>query len=192
MMRTGFVHSDFRRSWAPRLALAALCLTTVVACKDERHIRALPPTRARALPIRDDPFQPGNALPTAQITSPYESNAYAISEGQRLYTWYNCAGCHFQGGGGIGPAFMDSVWIYGSAPENIHESIVEGRPNGMPSWGGHIPDDQIWQIVAYVRSLGGLEPSILVPPRADNLSKESNPRRRPDVNVSPDSNPHGH
>ena len=40
------------------------------------------------------------------------------------------------GGGGIGPPLMDDRWIYGSAPENIYASIVQGRPNGMPAWGG--------------------------------------------------------
>lgn len=192
MMRSSTSLPGPRAGLLRRLTIAALLAAGVLACRDERKIRALPPARARALPIRDDSFQPGPALPTAQITSPYEANAYAISEGQRLYHWFNCAGCHSEGGGGIGPAFMDSVWIYGSSPQNIHESIVEGRPNGMPSWGGHIPDDQIWELAAYVRSLGGLEPQVLVPPRTESLSKLTNPRRRPDANVSPDSNGHGH
>ena len=34
-------------------------------------------------------------------------------------------------------------------------TIVEGRPNGMPSFGGRIPDEQVWQLVAYVRSMSG-------------------------------------
>ena len=46
---------------------------------------------------------------------------------------------------------MDDEWIYGSSPANIYESISEGRPNGMPSWGGHIPDYQIWELVTYVQ-----------------------------------------
>ena len=36
------------------------------------------------------------------------------SQGKRLYTWYNCNGCHANGGGGMGPALMDDKWIYGS------------------------------------------------------------------------------
>jgi cytochrome c oxidase cbb3-type subunit 3 len=53
---------------------------------------------------------------------------------------------------------MDDQWIYGSEPENIFASIVEGRPNGMPSFRGKIPALQVWQLTAYVRSLGGLVP----------------------------------
>jgi hypothetical protein len=50
-----------------------------------------------------------------------------MTEGQRLYNWYNCGGCHFRGGGGIGPALMDEVWIYGKEPANLYASIL-GRP----------------------------------------------------------------
>ena len=48
---------------------------------------------------------------------------------------------------------MDDEWIYGGRLQQIHQTIVEGRPNGMPAWGGRIPDPQIWQIAAYVRSM---------------------------------------
>ena len=41
-------------------------------------------------------------------------------------------------------------------PEQVFATIVEGRPNGMPSFGGKIPDYQVWQLVAYVRSMSGL------------------------------------
>ncbi len=72
---------------------------------------------------------------TGVSSNPYHGNAYAISEGQRLYQWYNCVGCHGRGGGGIGPPLMDQSWTYGGEPENIFETIVKGRPNGMPAWG---------------------------------------------------------
>ena len=107
------------------------------------------------------------------MKSPAEGNAYSISEGQRLFNWYNCSGCHSQGGGGIGPPLMSSNLLYGSAPENIYDTIVKGRPQGMPSWGGRIPQNQIWQIVAYVRSLSGSEPSAATSGRNDNLEKKS-------------------
>jgi cytochrome c oxidase cbb3-type subunit 3 len=64
---------------------------------------------------------------------------------------------------------MDDVWIYGSAPENIYATIVEGRPNGMPSFRGKIPDSQIWQIVAYVRSMSGLASQGAAPARSDHM-----------------------
>ena len=99
----------------------------------------------------------------------YEESAYAVSEGKRLYTAYNCVGCHQHGGGGIGPALMDSTWIYGSRPEQIYSDIVQGRPNGMPSFQNRIPDYQIWEIAGYVRSLSGQLPSDIAPSRADEM-----------------------
>jgi cytochrome c oxidase cbb3-type subunit 3 len=97
----------------------------------------------------------GGHLPTAPDprAKPYLENAEAVYTGKRLYNQYNCVGCHFNGGGGIGPPLMDDQWIYGGRMEQIFATIFQGRPNGMPAWGGKIPEDQIWQIAAYVRSM---------------------------------------
>ena len=84
---------------------------------------------------------------------PYYDSAAAVAAGQRLFAQYNCSGCHSNGGGGMGPSLMDDEWIYGGRLEQIHQTLVEGRPNGMPSWGGKVPDEQLWQIAAYVRSM---------------------------------------
>ena len=69
----------------------------------------------------------------------YEENAYAIAEGKRLFSAYNCVGCHGHGGGGMGPPLMDDNWIYGEEPEQIFSTLVEGRPNGMPTFGAEDP-----------------------------------------------------
>lgn len=83
----------------------------------------------------------------------YYDNPEAVNSGKILFGQFNCSGCHSNGGGGMGPSLMDDEWIYGGRLEQIHQTIVEGRPNGMPAWGGRIPDDQIWQLAAYVRSM---------------------------------------
>jgi cytochrome c oxidase cbb3-type subunit 3 len=92
-----------------------------------------------------------------------------MAEGKRLYTVYNCAGCHANGGGGMGPALMDDRWIYGSAPANVYQTIVEGRPNGMPSFRGRISSTQVWMIVAYVESMSGQAPIDVMPGRTDHM-----------------------
>ena len=99
----------------------------------------------------------------------YERNAQALASGKRLFGWYNCSGCHAAGGGGSGPALMDDVWIYGSDPLTIYQTIHGGRPNGMPAFGKRIPEDQIWQLVAYVRSLAGLGSTDAAPNRDDAM-----------------------
>src|SRR4030095_3164523 len=112
----------------------------------------------------------GNYVPAPPFRAPYEENAFGVSEGQRLFSWYNCVGCHFHGGGGIGPPLMDDKWIYGSEPQNVFATIVEGRPNGMPSFRGKIPDTQVWQIAAYVRSMSGQLSSLVAPGREDDMN----------------------
>ena len=78
----------------------------------------------------------------------------------------------------LDPALIDDVWIYGSSPENIYATIVQGRPNGMPSFGGHIPDEQVWQLAAYVRSMSGLVPVDAAPSRDDALQSAPSENRR--------------
>jgi cytochrome c oxidase cbb3-type subunit 3 len=109
---------------------------------------------------------------------PYDDNAYGISEGRRLYEWFNCYGCHGRGGGGSGPALMDDHWLYGSDPASVYTSISEGRPNGMPSFGSQLRPQQVWQLTAYVRSLAGLQRADTVAPRDDAMATQSVPQRR--------------
>jgi cytochrome c oxidase cbb3-type subunit 3 len=140
----------------------------LAGCAREKRSPPLSATLPFA-PIQTD-LSPGKALEPQAARDPYRGNAFGLSEGKRLYSWFNCVGCHAHGGGGMGPPLMDARWIYGSAPENIYSTIVEGRPNGMPTFGGKIPDDQVWQLVAYVRSLSGLAPSDAAPGRGDEMN----------------------
>ena len=106
-------------------------------------------------PVRTSALVAGPDTPAPSVRSPYEGDVAAVREGERLFNWYNCTGCHGgAGGGGIGPPFADAEWIYGGAPANIYQSIVQGRPNGMPAFGGKIAPDEIWRLVEFIRSLG--------------------------------------
>ncbi|TIO55311.1 MAG: cytochrome C, partial [Mesorhizobium sp.] len=83
--------------------------------------------------------------------------------------------------GGMGPALMDQKWIYGSSMESIHATIRDGRPNGMPSFRNKIPDDQIWELAAFVRSLSGNAPSSAAPQRNDDMMPHPSENRMPDA-----------
>jgi cytochrome c oxidase cbb3-type subunit 3 len=159
-----------------RLSAAILCILALTGCQREK--RELRPSPARVIVFndaaREDDLQPGGVQTMPQVSNPSHGNAYDISEGQRLYNWYNCSGCHANGGGAIGPPLIKTEWIYGGEPANIFDTIVKGRPNGMPSWGGRIPEYQIWQIVAYVRSMNNLEPKSAFGVRPDTI--ETNPQ----------------
>ena len=88
------------------------------------------------------------------MKNPYEGDKNAIATGGKLFITYNCLDCHgADGSGAMGPSFQDGRWHFGGSPGEVFESIYQGRPDGMPSWGGRITDDQIWMLTAYVRSL---------------------------------------
>lgn len=89
-----------------------------------------------------------------ELKNPYEGDKKAIATGAQLFVAYNCLDCHgADGSGAMGPSFQDGRWHFGGSPAEVFESIYQGRPDGMPAWGGRISNDQIWMLTAYVRSL---------------------------------------
>jgi len=108
-------------------------------------------------------------------SNPYTGKTDAIVAGRRLFNAFNCSGCHSgYAGGGMGPNLRDTVWIYGSSDADLYATISAGRPNGMPAWAGRIPPDQIWQIIAYIRTLGtAAEPE--KPPTPTRTTTSHNP-----------------
>ena len=103
-----------------------------------------------------DNIQPGLTFQGrwASLVNPYEANPQRIAEGGKLFIAYNCLDCHgADGSGAMGPSLQDGRWHFGGTPGDVFQSIYEGRPDGMPSWGGRIPDDQIRRLVANIETL---------------------------------------
>jgi cytochrome c oxidase cbb3-type subunit 3 len=148
----------------------------ISACARETRIFQAPPSAQTTLnTVQVSGLNPGDyPLPPPAPPSIYQESAYSVAQGQALFQQYNCSGCHANGGGGMGPPLMDNYWIYGSDPQNIFATIMQGRPNGMPSFRNRVPEYQAWEIVAYVRSLGGLLPSDLSPARTDEMNVKPN------------------
>jgi cytochrome c oxidase cbb3-type subunit 3 len=137
---------------AASLIIAALGLSSYAANINP----ASPESQMRPLDVPVGGNFPGGERmpPLAAIGKQYEDNTQAVSDGGRLFNWFNCSGCHFNGAGGIGPAFFnDGQWLYGGRLDQIYASIYQGRPNGMPMWGNIIPSSAIWELAAYVKSL---------------------------------------
>src|SRR4051794_14419275 len=161
--------SPFRAS----LVLIAVTALALNACdREERHSRSKPIGETVPAGQSPDTIWPGGSTtppldPRAKI---YDNNAPAISQGQQLFTKMNCVGCHFHGGGGMGPPLMDDEWRYGGRIDQIASSIAEGRPNGMPAWRTKLTDDQIWKLAAYVRSLSGQPSKDAVSSRSESMS----------------------
>lgn len=97
---------------------------------------------------------PGAVSTRPTIKDPSAGDPKSIQRGMKYFITFNCVGCHAaNGGGGMGPALSNNIFIYGSQPENIYLSIYQGRPNGMPAWGAVLPDSVIWDLVNYIGSL---------------------------------------
>jgi cytochrome c oxidase cbb3-type subunit III len=155
------------------LAILVLTLAVLGGCdRESRRYKELPASANRETAVRVTSLQPGAAQQQARVSSPYQGNAWGIGEGKRLYSAYNCSGCHaVNGGGAIGPALIDDKWIYGGEADQIYATISQGRPDGMPSYGGHVTTQQIWQLVAYVQALSGqVEASIATSRNDDQMA----------------------
>jgi len=84
--------------------------------------------------------------------NPFAGNAAAIKEGDKLFD-ANCAECHGDGTGLSGPDLTDDRWIYGGSDAEVFKTVTKGTKGGMPAWSGKLTDEQVWKVIAYVRSL---------------------------------------
>ena len=97
---------------------------------------------------------PGPVIVDPNIESPVADDPGAAQRGMDYYNQFNCIGCHApNGAGGMGPSLSNATFLYGSEPENIFLTILQGRPRGMPAWGAVLPDHIIWDLVAYIKSI---------------------------------------
>jgi cytochrome c oxidase cbb3-type subunit 3 len=145
-------------------AVALLSLLTVsilsggCAGRRESAAEGESPVTLDTGPHRSVINQPLGPLPgrgdLAPVDNPLGGDASARVEGRRLFVRFNCSGCHGgRAGGGMGPSLRDPDWLYGSSADRIFNSIAQGRGRGMPAWGARLPEQQIWELTAYVQSL---------------------------------------
>jgi cytochrome c oxidase cbb3-type subunit 3 len=192
-----------RRQLVELVTLSAILALAVSCTREDRRFQPSAPSaeaiqftrmtdlRAGGPSISENQPSPAMSADETPEEKKFEENAYMVGEGKRLYSAFNCVGCHAHGGGGMGPPLIDDQWIYGHQPAQIFRTIIEGRPNGMPSFGGKIPSFQVWQLAAYVRSLGGLVPGDAAPGRDDDLHagppENSAPNQKPEDSSLPKS-----
>jgi cytochrome c oxidase cbb3-type subunit 3 len=103
-------------------------------------------------PIGPVPGPPASA--PQKPSNPHAEDAQGIADGRRLFVRFNCSGCHGgRGGGGMAPSLRDPTWLYGSDDADIFDSIAQGRGKGMPAWRSRVNPDDIWKLVAYIKSM---------------------------------------
>lgn len=167
-----------------RLAPLVLMLAVAALAACKREIRSLrtDPAAADAMgQVAPMPNRINGAPPRvlAALDDAYEANAYQLSQGKRLYTWFNCKGCHADGGGAAGPALLDGWWQYGPDKVSVFLSIRDGRPHGMPAFGRYLTAEQIWQLTGYVRTIGAYSGKTAAPSRNDEMQSRPAESRAP-------------
>jgi len=99
--------------------------------------------------------------PTFKKLNPFTGKEDAIATGKTLYNQVGCQGCHGGGGGGgMAASLIDDNWRFGSDDETLFKLIKGQIPEQtMPVVYSSLPDEQVWQILAYIRTLYKGDPS---------------------------------
>jgi glucose/arabinose dehydrogenase/cytochrome c5 len=106
---------------------------------------------------------------SAQQKNPYAEQPAAVAAGAKLYA-ASCAACHGVSGQGTGNIPSISKGPTQSAPDGeVFWFITTGAiNNGMPAW-GMLPEEQRWQLVAFLKSLKDAAAAPIIP-ATDNFA----------------------
>jgi mono/diheme cytochrome c family protein len=114
----------------------------------------------------DDPIK-NTAVPEeyTDLANPFTGDADAIARGEILYQ-ANCSSCHGNTGEGDGPASAG----LDPKPKNLAENqpnlsdsylfwriseggLIQPFNSIMPGWKGLLREEQIWQVIAFLRTM---------------------------------------
>ena len=135
----------------PRLPAAAGAAAAVfaLAC-------ALPAAAAQ-----EPAAEPPERTDARALENPVEATRESLAAGRQRYVFL-CRQCHGNRGagdgdmahaGGIPSDFTDDVWDHGASDGEIFTVIKEGVSADMQGYGNQLRDEDIWNLVNYVKSL---------------------------------------
>ena len=127
------------------------------------------------------PPRAGHPADQPKLLNPFAGDPEAVKEGRRLFMSNGCSGCHgLGGGGGMGKPILDDEWNFGSDDETLYKLIKGQIPQQtMPKTFAALPDEQVWKLLAYVRSLYKGDPSLI------NWGLTQSPSPAPSPSASP-------
>ena len=90
----------------------------------------------------------------AEDKNPYTGDEAAIADGRTLWAETGCYSCHGENAeGALGPDLTDDLWVYRPTDATLFRAIAQGRSGtNMVGWSHTLSPDQIWKIIAYIRS----------------------------------------
>lgn len=92
--------------------------------------------------------------------SPVPYSSASVARGKTYYL-QNCQSCHDEDGRARSAAVAIAAdltnpdrWKFGSSDAQVFKTIKSGAAEAMPPFGSDLKDDQIWDIVNFIRSIG--------------------------------------
>src|SRR5260370_36875703 len=87
----------------------------------------------------------------AEVKNPHTTPA-DVAAGAKIFRSH-CAECHgLKGEGGRGPNLQTGVFFHGGTDADLFRNVTDGI-TGTTMAGVFFSADQVWQVIAYVRSL---------------------------------------
>lgn len=98
-------------------------------------------------------------LPTEEELRALLKDPAQIKSGHEVFQ-ARCISCHGdKGQGGIGPNLTDDYWIHGGKMTDILRIVMNGvLDKGMPPWAQILKNEEVYSVVAFVKSLRGTHP----------------------------------
>jgi len=166
--REGGSSGNFAVGYSDRLRAAALaatamlCIATVpgavrsVAAEDSLQFKnAFDGSTLDVRPKAGEQLTPAVQAFHASGRNPYRDDPTALAAGKKLYeTW--CQSCHMPDGSGrMGPSLIGDSYTYEqvATDKGMFEVVFGGAGGAMQAFGKRMGQDDILQIIAYVRSL---------------------------------------
>ncbi len=118
---------------------------------------------AQEHPLEPHPAEPHTHEAGQALANPVEATSTSIAKGRQRYV-FSCRQCHGNTGkgdgdmshaGGVPSDFTDAVWQHGESDGEIFLVIRDGVTADMLGYQGQIPDEDMWNLVNYIKSLTG-------------------------------------
>ena len=129
----------------------------ILAILEEYGVPLVP---AAAGPGAADPNAQSVPAPAAPAPAPRKLNRFTgntdmAAAGRTLYFQVGCQGCHGGGGGGgMATSVIDDAWTFGSDDDVLFRLIKGEIPEQtMPTVYSVLEDDEVWKILAFIRSV---------------------------------------